>query len=69
MMFGRGQEDMSRQAAFASTDATSPSGRGLEKRHEPEPHNGCVMSLCNVNGMPPQVLLFGAGEGELTCVH
>lgn len=70
MIFGRGQEDKSRHALLTSTDATSPSGRGQEKWEELKPHNGRVMSLCNVNVMAPQVLLLRRGKVNLlACIN
>lgn len=65
MIFGKGQEDKSRHALLTSTDATSPLGCGQEKREESKPHNGCVMSLCNVNAMALQVLVLRRGKEKL----
>lgn len=72
IMFGKGQQDKSRHAPLTSTGATSPSGRDslVRKSEKSRNHTMGVMSLCNVNGMAPQVLFLRAGEGgELTRMH
>lgn len=71
-MFGKGQQDKSRHAPLTSTGATSPSGRDslVRKSEKSRNHTMGVMSLCNLNGMAPQVLFLRAGEGgELTRTH